>query len=117
MKNKTKKMFSACADCYGFCCCTSESHPVTPLTDLDVERIAKNLEIPIYRFREDYVATTYAGHPMQHIKRLRGSCPFHVYGLCGIHKVKPSACKNRPPLQMQNGISCRMWERMRALGY
>jgi hypothetical protein len=99
-----------------FCCITSESHPVTPLTDDDVIRIAKELEIPIYRFREEFVATTHAGRPIQHIKRLIGPCPFFTCGLCGIHDVKPIACKNRRPLKIQDGITCQMWERMRALG-
>ena len=96
---------------------TSEIH--TPLTDSDITRIAKYLQIPLDRFLNDFVVITrgrmrYDNTPnaIGHM-RTTAACPFLRQGLCGINAVKPQACREEKPTALSDTISCSDWHKMR----
>ena len=116
MGKKFNRQFDVCNGCFGYCCITSMGLPVTFITDDDIIRISKYLDVPEPQFRERYVATTFEGMPLQHWKFQPGPCLWWQNGLCTIQKVKPQSCKREEPLAKSMGVDCKMWNKMRALG-
>lgn len=103
-------------ECYGYCCITDQSHPVTILTNQDVHDMARYLGLPEEEFRERYITRNWEGRMLQHFKFQPGPCVFFTGGLCGVQKAKPTTCRRYKPQETLGNITCKMWHRMRALG-
>jgi Fe-S-cluster containining protein len=92
----------------------------TPVTQTDIEHIAKYFKIPIEKFTQEFITLShgkifYEDSP-DAVGQIRGSvcCPFLRQGRCGINSVKPKACKEYVPQNFDNGrISCADWHKAR----
>jgi len=91
----------------------------TPLTQGDITRIAKYLNMSEEEFIMRFVALSlgrmfYEGAP-EAIGCLKGggACPFLRQGLCGINPVKPKICKEYVPKALDAYITCAMWHKAR----
>lgn len=90
----------------------------TPLTLDDIARIAKHLRITIEDFIQYFVVATprmiYENAPAAKARfKTEGPCPFLRQGLCGIHSVKPQACREERPVALCEGVTCAMWHKAR----
>jgi Fe-S-cluster containining protein len=111
--------YKICNACSGYCCMLSEGLG-TPVTTLDIERIAKYFGIPVEKFRNEFIKLSkgrisYEDTP-DAVGQIRGQicCPFLRQGRCGINSVKPKACKEYVPTPLDNGrISCADWHKAR----
>lgn len=113
--------FKECEGCPAYCC-YHHFTVATPLTDEDIHRIAKHVNMPVEQFVEEYVTlnnrvrrVSYEDAPgaVGHFKRDTPVCVFLKDSRCEINSVKPRACKDMRPKHIGNGVACSDWFRVR----
>ena len=87
--------YKECQDCGGYCC----SGFGTPcgLDEEDVKRIADGLEIPLARFKQEYVIDITLTEEKPYVFKQGRPCRFWTQGRCGIHAFKPKGCTSWKP--------------------
>jgi uncharacterized protein len=82
--------------CCGTCCTRFR----ILLTFADAERLAAHLTIPLEFFLEHFIEEPWNLLPGLLLRQDEGRCPFLAkrgnHQLCGIHEVKPEACRDWP---------------------
>ena len=88
-----------CQECGGFCC-AAYSTPCM-LSDVEIHRIADNLEIPITVFKELYVVNVRMAEGKPWAFKQGSPCRFWTQGECGIHNFKPDGCSIYNPSRLE----------------
>jgi len=80
-----------CKQC-GNCC---KGDGVVRLTEDDIERLSKYLNISPQEFKEKYTFNSFLGEVWLNDKPNK-DCIFLENNLCSVHSVKPRQCENYP---------------------
>jgi Fe-S-cluster containining protein len=83
---------------------------ITPITERDIERLAKHLRLSIPEFLERYTDTDPDdGEPI--LKKTANGCIFLEGNDCSVYEARPHNCVDFPHLVRGNGsIASRMWQ-------
>jgi Fe-S-cluster containining protein len=94
-----------CTQCAN-CCKVAD----TPITDRDIERLAKHLHIAPARFRAEYTTRDEMDSVVLRRKE-GGDCTFLEGTLCAVYDARPDNCQRFPHVVRGNGsIASRMWQ-------
>ena len=80
----------------------------TPVTERDVERLARFLRVKVAAFLRDYTEETEDEGRI--LKRNENGCVFLDGNLCSVYEVRPNTCELFPHLVKGNGsLLSRLW--------
>jgi Fe-S-cluster containining protein len=107
------KRWAECEGCAGYCCIGTAASTLTPITEIEIRKIAKYLGTTEEVVRRYYVARY--GLDLLGLKFGDMPCLFWAGGGCSIYPVRPAACRDYVPVRFGN-IPCKEWHKARAFG-
>lgn len=89
---------------------------LTPVTERDVERLAKHFRVKPDRIMADYVVKDEEGEYV--LRQNESGCVFLDGNLCSVYEARPDNCQRFPHLVRGNGsIASRMWQFVHRASY